>query len=79
MVPKNLWYFYILQHRVNFKIETDHYHFFEPIPIFEDKYRPIISGMSYHCKVLIRISADIQTVKYRPIISVGRYIGRFLV
>jgi len=29
--------------------------------------------------VEIRISADIQKVKYRPIISVDRYIGRSLV
>jgi len=47
---------------------------------FEVKYRwPILSGISYHCKVRIRISADLHKVKYRPIISVDRYISRSLV
>jgi len=35
--------------------------------------------ISVKISVEIRISANIQTVKYRPIISVGRCIGRSLV
>jgi len=56
------------------KLETDRYHFLEPLPIFK---KPnvgglILSDISYHCKIRIRISASIQKVKHRPIISVGR-------
>jgi len=36
-------------------------------------------GISYHSKVGIRISADLQKVKYRPIVSVCRYIGQSLI
>jgi len=50
----------------------------KPIPIFEVKYQPILSDISYHCKVRIRISANLLKVKYRPIIPVGRYIDRNL-
>jgi len=39
-------------------VETDRYHFLKTIPIFEIKYRSIISGISCHCKIQIRISAD---------------------
>jgi len=61
------------------KIDRNRFFFLKPILLFEVKYRwPILSGISYHCKVRIRISADLQKVKYRPIISAGRYIGRSL-
>jgi len=40
-----------------------------------DKHTKISAKIS----VEIRISADIQKTKYRPIILVDRYIGRFLV
>jgi len=45
---------------IRYKLEADRYHIFKPIPILEVKYRPILLGISYHCKVRICISADIQ-------------------
>jgi len=43
----------------------------KPIPIFEVKYWwPIISGIFYHCKVRIRLSVDLQKVKYRSVSTV---------
>jgi len=50
------------------KLETDRLNFLEADTFVI--YRPIISGISYHCYARIPISADLQKVKYRPIISV---------
>jgi len=41
--------------------------------LFEVKYRPVLSGISYYGMVRIRTSDDIQMIKYRPIMLVGPY------
>jgi len=63
-------------------LKTNRYHFFETdteiwsqISI-DNISGQILSGISYHSKARIRVSAHSQKVKYWPIISVGRYIGR---
>jgi len=42
------------------------------------KYRTILLGISYHCKLRFRISSNLPKVKYRLIMSVGLSIYRLV-
>jgi len=75
-MPLVSYYSFSFSNITEFILEINRYYFLKVIPISEVKYRSILSGISYHCKIRIRKSADIQKVKYQPIISMDQYIGR---